>query len=699
MNIKQKISLAGGLTTFLAIASLSVFSVIEMRVLQQGIEQRVSQSMLSGAQQALQSRLQLGAESAQKILRESMNTANGLALSATSLAQTHQEGEAIRDKYSALLRQTLQANPDLLGTYMLLEPNAVDGADDKYRGKHEQAYDDTGRYIPYFTLEKGEISVTASLDYENTDRSGGEDRAGEYYLCPRDTLNTCLLEPFLYPVNGQDIFLTSLVSPMLIDGKFVGMAGVDIALDKLSALAQRVSTQLYASQSKVYIVTDRATVTGHSANTSGQALQEDAALKAQLKAALSSGESVTAQSEDGANLWSFTPIKAGEGLANWGVYASVPKAVVLAEMGELEQFIGAEMRALIVGLLVMGAVLIALAIAVIWYFAKRISTPIVSISGFFSKVAAGDFTARVSWNSLDETGDLARACNSFLDQVQPVMIKVASSSADISEQSQATKRVAEQTLAGASRQQSELSALAAAAEELGATASNVAEHALEASQMTDASQQSASSGQQVLDNADSAVSSLAQNISQVADSVIALQEDSNNINSILDVIRTIADQTNLLALNAAIEAARAGEQGRGFAVVADEVRSLAQRTQDSTMEIQTMLEGLSEGAARASSLMLQSREQAGHSTQAMQQTREQLSEILASVSNIHLINTQVASAAQQQTVVAQEISHNLSGISEVSSANAQGAQEANVNCDNLADLSNTLALQVGQFKL
>ena len=698
MRIKKKISLAGGVTTLIAVAAITLFSVVQMKGMHQGIEQRISKSMLSSANQALDYRLQAGASNVGQLLNASMQFSEQLAQSAASLRVSAPDPKALRHQYTQIMQDNLQVHENLLGVYMAWEPNVLDAADAEFAGRSQQGYDSTGRYIPYYTRDQGKISVSALVDYENTERASADaDRAGEYYLCSKDSGASCLLEPYTYSVNGIDTKLTSLVSPIMLDDKFAGIAGVDIALDKLDSLAQQISQDLYQGKSEVFILTSKGNVTGKSQNADVKGFNADSALHNDIVKRLNAGAGLTGESSNGEKIWAFTPISIMSGVHDWGVYIQVPKTVVLAELTAIQQFIAESSLSLIIGMLIMGLVLILAAIAVIWYFAQRISQPIKTIALFLAQVAQGDFTRRVQWSSKDETGDLAKACNEFLDQIQPVIQQVSHSSADINRQSQATKLVAEQALQGASQQQTELSALATAAEELGTTASNVAEHALEASQMTNASQQSANSGQQVLDNASAAVISLAENITQVADAVIALQQDSDNINSILDVIRTIADQTNLLALNAAIEAARAGEQGRGFAVVADEVRSLAQRTQDSTAQIQGMLEGLSKSATQASSLMMQSREQAGDSTQAMEETRGQLSEILSSVSNIHMINTQVASAAEQQIIVAQEISKNLAAISEISSSNAQGAEQANRSCDSLTQLSTTLTHQVGRF--
>jgi methyl-accepting chemotaxis protein len=203
----------------------------------------------------------------------------------------------------------------------------------------------------------------------------------------------------------------------------------------------------------------------------------------------------------------------------------------------------------------------------------------------------------------------------------------------------------------------------------------------------------------VVRNSVNGIRSLAENVEEAAGVIHRLEQDSEQIGTILDVIRGIADQTNLLALNAAIEAARAGEQGRGFAVVADEVRTLAQRTQQSTQEIQAMIEQLQEGSRNAVQVMELGRQRTEESVDLSSRAGTSLDAITSAVSRITDMNLQIASAAQEQSTVAEEMARNINQISEVSDETSHGAQQTEDASQQLSQLASELQTLVQQFKV
>jgi len=193
------------------------------------------------------------------------------------------------------------------------------------------------------------------------------------------------------------------------------------------------------------------------------------------------------------------------------------------------------------------------------------------------------------------------------------------------------------------------------------------------------------------------IDSLDTQVSTASDSISQLKVDSENIGGVLDVIRGIAEQTNLLALNAAIEAARAGEQGRGFAVVADEVRTLASRSHDATKEIQEMIERLQQGVAGAVANMEEVSQRAAQGVSQVEESAEALAEISGSVSVINDMNTQIAAATEEQNAVAEEVSRNIEQINQLSGDNAQTAQNSEKNSQELSELADNLKEMFEQF--
>jgi methyl-accepting chemotaxis protein len=259
--------------------------------------------------------------------------------------------------------------------------------------------------------------------------------------------------------------------------------------------------------------------------------------------------------------------------------------------------------------------------------------------------------------------------------------------------------VMEETKRDTLQQQSETSQVVTAMNEMTATVQEVARHATEAAAAASNADHASVDGKKVVLSTMNAIEALSSEVHSAANVISQLEKDSENIGTVLDVIKGIAEQTNLLALNAAIEAARAGEQGRGFAVVADEVRTLASRTQQSTQEIQTMIENLQVGAQSAVKVMDESRAKAEDSVSQAAKAGGSLEEITHSVSQINDMNTQIATAAEEQSAVAEEINRNIVNISEIVDRTADGANQTSIASEELASLAAQLQQLVNQFKV
>jgi methyl-accepting chemotaxis protein len=259
--------------------------------------------------------------------------------------------------------------------------------------------------------------------------------------------------------------------------------------------------------------------------------------------------------------------------------------------------------------------------------------------------------------------------------------------------------ITEQSSQGVVRQQSETEQVATAMNQMSVTVTEVAKNAANAATAALEADEQAKSGSQVVNDTVRTINDLAEEVQRTSDVIEDLKGDSLSIGTVLDVIRDIAEQTNLLALNAAIEAARAGEQGRGFAVVADEVRTLASRTQQSTQEINGMIEHLQNGANQAVQVMEQGRNKAKESVEQAAKAGEALVAITQVVDNIKAMNMQIASAAEEQSATAEEINRNIVNISEVAHDTANGAQQTAKSSDDLARLAVELQEQVGRFQI
>ena len=295
--------------------------------------------------------------------------------------------------------------------------------------------------------------------------------------------------------------------------------------------------------------------------------------------------------------------------------------------------------------------------------------------------------------------DFANDYNHFIDAVANVIISSKTTAEHLSSVTSQMQAQSDQAKQGVSKQQLETDQIATAINQMTATVQEVARSATDAAAAAGQADQEANSGRDVVTKTVDSIQSLANHVEKAADVIQQLEVDTSEIGSVLDVIKGIADQTNLLALNAAIEAARAGEQGRGFAVVADEVRTLASRTQESTQEINTMIEKLQAGAKDAVSAMETGRDQARSGVEQALLAGQSLDSITQAVATINDMNTHIASAAEEQSSVAEEINRNVVNISQVANETADNVTQVADQSAELGNLASTLKSEVEHFIL
>ena len=334
-----------------------------------------------------------------------------------------------------------------------------------------------------------------------------------------------------------------------------------------------------------------------------------------------------------------------------------------------------------------------------WLIVRQITQPLNQAVQIAERIGAGDMTGQPPEPRHDEFGQLLQALGKTRGNLQALIGSIGGITAQLASASDELSAVTEQTSAGVSSQRQETDQVATAMHEMTATVQEVARNAEEASSAAQRADQQAVKGNTVVQRALSQIDRLSNEVTLSAEAMTQLNQETDGISTVLTVINGIAEQTNLLALNAAIEAARAGEAGRGFAVVADEVRGLAQRTQQSTAQIEALIATLQKGARTASGMMDSSSTLARDTVTLAREVGTELQAITETVSIIQAMNQQIATAAEQQSSVAEEINRSVLSVRDVADQSAEAARETAASTARLAQLGGELQTMIGRFKV
>jgi len=321
------------------------------------------------------------------------------------------------------------------------------------------------------------------------------------------------------------------------------------------------------------------------------------------------------------------------------------------------------------------------------------------IAEIASAISENDISHVCDMQSNDLIGEIIDAFNLMASNLRNMIGQISSATTQLAAAAEQTSTVTDETSRGVQQQQAEIDSIAAAMNEMTSTVQEVARNAADASSAADSANTESRNGALVATEAIGGIDALQSQVDSAAQVIRDLEKEGEHIGSVLDVIRGIAEQTNLLALNAAIEAARAGEQGRGFAVVADEVRTLASRTQQSTQEIQDMITSLQEGTGNAVKVMEGAQNMAQESSDLVEKAAESLAMIAGSVSSINDMNTMIASAVEEQSAVTAEMQTNMNNIREVADRSADGAQQTAQASEELARLAAEQQALMAQFTM
>ncbi|CCQ10836.1 hypothetical protein PALB_17080 [Pseudoalteromonas luteoviolacea B = ATCC 29581] len=490
-------------------------------------------------------------------------------------------------------------------------------------------------------------------------------------------------------------------------GKLVGVGGVDLKLNKISELAENIK---FSGQGYGFLLDDQLKVvhlskrTGHKLSITDEGPKGKEGLDAleqyfqntsgfselnqQIKANDKGNHVVTFQGNQYYVV--YDSLTLDKPLLDWHVGVMIPMS-----------FIEAPVETAVKTTITSVVIILAIIIAMIIVATNLITKPIVLLTQTMQDIASGegDLTRRIDISSKDEIGQLALHMNTFIDKLRAMMLDTASQAAQLGSAAAQLREVSNSTNHEIQQEKEQVDSVSAAVTEMAATVLEISRNAQETNHAAEQVQRMTEDGMSRSSQAQSVMTNLSKHIGEAAKVVAGLEQETSNIGAVVDVINSIAEQTNLLALNAAIEAARAGEQGRGFAVVADEVRSLASRTQESTDDIRNMISRLQQIAQQASTMMQQGQDQAEGSVNQTQEVLEALQNIVDAVTTVQDQSHQIATSTEQQTVVAEDINNSLNSINELVNNTAHHAGTLATEANDLNSLAKSLNATVNQFKL
>ncbi|MGU5772223.1 chemotaxis protein [Aeromonas sp. YN13HZO-058] len=628
----------------------------------------------------------------QKGLSYTQQMASALAL--------QQQGKLPLDRQQAtdLLKAQLALEPQLYGAFAGFEPNGFDGKDAAFAGQTALGSDDKGRFVPYFYRDKDQIGTDLLLSIEKTDPDEFGNPANDYYACPKREGRSCLIDPFKVDINGQQVLVSTITTPILVGGQFKGIAALDLAVDSISRQAKSLNSNIYDGQGETLIVSAAGVITGTSGDASLLGSRADKLLGNQWQQYLK--PEVQRQELDESFRISV-PIMVPGMSRNWAIIVTLPYKVVLAGADQLESQLNEMNRAAVTQQLVGAFIVLVLALATMLVIARSITGPIRQMVSLVDDIAdgEGDLTKRLATRSVDELGDLAKGINRFIDKLQGLLGDVLKTASEVNRHACDTDRIAGQTDTNLQHHQAEMEQMLTAVQEMSYVSQEVATHANNTADSAKQAQGAADQGKERFQQVIQSMHKVAAEAGKGAEVVEGLAHDSAQITSILTVIQGIADQTNLLALNAAIEAARAGEQGRGFAVVADEVRKLAGNTQQAVQNTQELIEKIRQSSSNAVNAITQSQQLTHQAVSEADLAEEALGSIYKAISTINDMTYQIASAAEEQSSVSETVSGNLSKTNALANDIAQDATETAKASQALRQAADKLQQLLGQFRL
>ncbi len=708
-SIKHKITIITGLCLLIAIGALVFISTNTMY--SQAQESTMNGLKSSTNEQALE---------ISKQLNDAMHTARSLSQILGAIKDESISLDIGRDEANAILQSSLSNNPALSAIYTYWEPDAFDGMDIGY--ENAEGHDQSGQFMPYWYKDNGSFTLVSYNEYKKNNLV--------FYESVKNGLKEAVSDPQFDDYSKE--YIISLASPIIYNGTFYGITGVDISTSLLQKITDNFNG--YDANSTMSIYSNNGIISskknnpdqiGKTISVVHDAQNESKNNISTIIANIQKGTS-SVQNYNG-NFRAFAPINIGNTNTPWSVKIEVPESVIFANA-----------KASAKSQVIIGFVCLLLALLVMYMFAKNISAPINRISNVLAEISEGNTDLDVSVTSSDEIGvlesasadliayfkDLAYVSQrissfdltvNFKERSEKDLLGISFKKmiSNLTEVMQQLKLTAEQVVSaatevassseqmslGAKEQTDQVTQISTAIEEMTITIVETSKNTSEANNAAGQAGQTAGDGAQIVCETIQGMQEIANVVRESRDSISKLAQSADQIGEIVGVIDDIADQTNLLALNAAIEAARAGEQGRGFAVVADEVRKLAERTGKATCEITDMIKGIQVDTKGAVQSMERGVTEVENGRELTDKAGISLDEVVNMSTQVVDMIQQIATASEEQSSAAEQISQNMENIASITRESATGAEQSAAAAEQLNQNAEGMKQIVEQFKL
>ena len=510
---------------------------------------------------------------------------------------------------------------------------------------------------------------------------GFDPRVRPWYKGAQSSNGSTLTEPYIDAATGQ--LIISIATPSAKGGQSIGVVGGDLSLQ---TLVDNIGALNFGGMGYAFLVSADGKVLVHPDKNLVMKTLADVYPKNTPKI---SGDFSEVEANGKDNIVTFTPIK-GLPSVNWYLGISVDKDKSFAMLSEFRT-----------SAVIATIIAVVIIIALLGMLIRVLLQPLHVMTRAMQDIAdgEGDLTRRLTIQNHDEFGILGNAFNRFVERIHTSIREVSSATEQVNEVALRVVSASNSSMVNSDEQANRTNSVAAAINELGAAAQEIARNAAQASNQASDARHLAEDGQQVVERNIKAMTQLSAMISASSSNIEALNSKTVNIGQILEVITSISQQTNLLALNAAIEAARAGEAGRGFAVVADEVRNLAHRTQESAQQVQKMIEELQVGARESVSTMSESQRHSHDSVEIANLAGERLNSVTQRIGEIDGMNQSVATATEEQTSVVESINMDITEINTLNQEGVENLQSTLRACSDLEQQAARLKQLVGSFRI